>query len=275
MTADPGEGIDRAGFIVTGVAVEAIPVVYQPVLESSIGMLCARVPDLVAIYLYGSVATGQACPPGSDVDLLVVVSNRVDHRAMIATAAELSALHRGVARDVGIAVVTLTQLWADDLDGLGGRCFVKHYCVPLHGDDVRPRLPRCLASPQVAWAFNHDTSVAVADAQRRLDHAATPEEVREVCRSAARKVTLSAASLASIIEPTWTTDRNRAAQVITARHPEWARGAADRAQLVLITDRLPRRRVRVLHGFASWVASELALQAARHNATGSDSATSL
>jgi hypothetical protein len=85
----------------------------------------------------------------------------------------LSDSHRDVAREAGLAVVTLAELWADDLDGLGGRCFVKHCCVPLDGDDVRPRLPACGASPEVAWAFNHNTAVAVADAQRCLARART------------------------------------------------------------------------------------------------------
>jgi uncharacterized protein len=264
VTAVRGEGIDRNGFIVTAVDLEAIPSAYELVLDSSVAVLRARLPELVAVYLYGSVATGRARPPDSDVDLLVVLATRVGDVVIDAVATELSAKYRDVAREIGIAVVTQAELSADDLDGLGARCFVKHYCVPLHGEDLRPPLAPCRATPEVAWAFNHNTATAVSDAQIRLEQAQTAEEVRQVCRSAARKITLSATSLASIVESTWTTDRHRAAEIISCRYPQWAADAAD-ALRWCSTPTESRDTVHAfLHGYASWVASELARQGQLH-----------
>jgi hypothetical protein len=254
------EGIDRNGFIVTAADLDAIPPVYRPVLDSSVATLRARLPDLVGVYLYGSVATGRARPPDSDVDLLVVLATGAGDIGIDAVAAELSATHRDVARGIGVAVVARAELFADGLDGLGARCFVKHYCVPLHGEDLRPLLPPCRASVEVAWAFNHNTSTAVADARIRLEHSQTAEEVRQVCRSAARKITLSATSLASIVESTWTTDRHRAAEIISTRYPRWAADATD-ALRWCSTPTASRDSVHAfLNGYASWVASELARQ---------------
>jgi predicted nucleotidyltransferase len=262
--AGRGEGIDRDGFIVTGVGADVIPVAYRPVLASCIAVLHARLTDVVVVYVYGSVATGRARQPESDIDLLVVLADHADHGVIDGIAAELSDSHSHVAREVGLAVVTLAELWADDLDGLGARCFVKHYCVPLDGDDVRALLPACRASPEVAWAFNHNTAGAVADAQRRLEQARTADEVRRVCRSAARRVTLSTTSLASIVESTWTTDRHRAAEIITIRYPRWAADAADALRWCSAPTASRGAVTAFLDGYASWVAAELERQAELH-----------
>jgi predicted nucleotidyltransferase len=264
VTAVRREGLDGDGFIVTAVGADMIPVAYRPVLAACVTVLRARLADLVVVYLYGSVATGRARQPESDVDLLIVLADQAEHGVIDGIAVELSDRFRDVAREVGLAVVTLAELWADDLDGLGVRCFIKHYCVPVDGDDVRPLLAACRASPEVAWAFNHNTAVAVADAQRCLAQARTAEEVRQVCRRVARKVTLSATSLASIVESTWTTDRRRAAEIITLRYPHWTLAAAD-ALRWCSAPTSSRAAVRAfLCGYASWVATELERQAAPH-----------
>jgi predicted nucleotidyltransferase len=264
VTAVRREGIDGDGFIVTVVGPGVIPVVYRPVLASCVTVLRARLPDLVVVYVYGSVATGRARQPESDVDLLIVLADQAERRVIDEIAAELSDRFRGVAREVGLAVVSLAELWADDLDGVGVRCFVKHYCVPVGGDDVRPLLAACRASPEVAWAFNHNTAVAVADAQRCLEQARTAEEVRQVCRRVARKVTLAATSLASIVESTWTTDRRRAAEIITLRYPQWAAAAADALRWCSAPTASSATVRAFLHDYASWVATELERQAELH-----------
>jgi predicted nucleotidyltransferase len=142
VTAVRREGIDGNGLIVTAVGVDGVPVAYRPMLAACVTVLRARLADLV-VYVYGSVATRRARQPESDIDLLVVVADQADHGVIDEIAAELSHSHRDIAREVGLVVITLAELWGDDLDGLGGRCFVKHYCVPLDGDDVRPLLAPC------------------------------------------------------------------------------------------------------------------------------------
>jgi hypothetical protein len=61
-------------------------------------------------------------------------------------AKDLSWRYRHLAREVGIAHATMPGLFGDDIDALGGRCFIKHYCVPLHGDDIRDQLGQLLRS---------------------------------------------------------------------------------------------------------------------------------
>ena len=56
--------------IVTGVRRERMPAAFEPVVEAARSRLRKR--GVCSLYLYGSVATGAAQPPTSDVDLLTV-----------------------------------------------------------------------------------------------------------------------------------------------------------------------------------------------------------
>ena len=85
--------------------------------------------------------------------------------------------------------------------------------------------PACRPSATLAWAFNHNTGDAIDRARQQLDLATTGDDVQAVCRAAARKVLLAAASLTSVVTLSWTTDRARAAAFIADAHPEWAHDA--------------------------------------------------
>lgn len=64
---DPDEGIGVDGTIVTGVARERVPAIFEPTLRAITASMTEG-----TLYLYGSVATGQARPGVSDLDLLSV-----------------------------------------------------------------------------------------------------------------------------------------------------------------------------------------------------------
>ena len=163
MTRDPAEGVDADGYLVTGAAVANIPPAYQRVIADCVAALTAY-PELDGLYLYGSVATGQARPPDSDLDLLALWTSPADASA---TAAALSARHAAVVREVGLAEASVDSL-SDDAD----RCFLKHYCVPLAGRDRRDDLPRCRPSRALALGFTGDLPAVLRSI---VDTAPTPE----------------------------------------------------------------------------------------------------
>jgi hypothetical protein len=53
------EGVPVTGFITTGVSRSRVPVDFEPILAAALDALGA-IDELVAVYLYGAVATGQA-----------------------------------------------------------------------------------------------------------------------------------------------------------------------------------------------------------------------
>lgn len=212
MTRDPAEGVDADGYLVTGAALASIPAAYRPVIDDCVAALTAF-PELDGLYLYGSVATGRARPPDSDLDLLALWTSTVDASA---TVAALSARHAAVVREVGLA-----QASVGSLTGEADRCFLKHYCVPLAGRDRRPDLPRCRPSRALADGFNDDLPVVVARLRSNVDDAATPADRLVAVRKAARRLLLAVATIESVSHGTWSTDRTRGAALLVQHHPQW------------------------------------------------------
>lgn len=256
MSLDPDEGVGPGNVITTGVRARRIPQLLSDLVTRVVTDF-ASIDGVVAVYLYGSVATGMVTVPTSDLDLLVVLGDETPEEGVQHIAARLSEAHQHLVREVGIAVVRASDIWADTVDGLGIRCFIKHYCIHLYGEEIHQNLEPCRASAKVAWAFNHDIGEAVASAKTQLAQAVEPTRVAEVCRSSARRVTLAATSLVSIAKTTWTTDRGTAARAIAEIYPEWA-PAAQRALRWCDSPSDNAEDVReFLDSYASWVADEL------------------
>jgi predicted nucleotidyltransferase len=223
MTRDPAEGVDAAGLIVTGAGLDRVPLAYRPVVADCtalIGDAFGR--RLHGLYLYGSVATGQARTPDSDLDLLAVWAAPVDAAEVASVESALSDRHAAVVRDVSLATASLADVRADDRAGLGWRCFLRHYCVGLAGTDLRPALPPRRPSRAVADALNDDVGELLR--AWRAELATTTSTA--IARAAARRLLLVAATLESVEHGGWTTDRATAAALLAQHHPEWADVAA-------------------------------------------------
>jgi uncharacterized protein len=242
--------------IVTGVAAESVPRAYRLAVADCTGTLStvfgAR---LHSVYLYGSVATGQARPPGSDLDLAVVWRSDVAAGEVAAVAGELSVRHAALVREVSLAPSTLAQVRADDCAGLGMRCFLRHYCVWLAGTDLRPTLPPCRPTRAVADGFNDDVGNLTRRWRSELAAARTTTEVAALARRAARKLLLVTATLESVEHGGWTTDRATGAALLATHHPEWT-VIAERALSWCTDPGLPRADdVHQLLQLGDWLAT--------------------
>lgn len=210
MTRDPWEGVDAEGFLTTGASLDRVPAAYRPVLADCVAALTTAYGDrLDGLYLYGSVATGQARPPDSDLDLLAVTTSTVE--GADAVVAELSDRHRATISGVGLARATVEELSTD-----ADRCFLKHYCVPVAGRDRRPDLPRHRPSRALADGFNADLPAAVTRWESTVD-----DDPAGTARRAARRLLLAVATLESVSHATWSTDRGTGAVLLAEHHPEW------------------------------------------------------
>lgn len=238
MTRDPAEGVDAGGYLVTAAGLANVPPAYRPVIADCVAALTAF-PELDGLYLYGSVATGRARPPDSDLDLLALWTSTVDASA---TVAALSARHAAVVREVGLAEASVDSL-AEEAD----RCFLKHYCVPLAGRDRRSDLPRCRPSRALALGFAGDLPALLRSI---VDRAPTQEVA---ARKVARRLLLGVATIESASHGAWTTDRATGAALLAEHHPQWTDVAAravrmsagapgDVADLLVLGDWLVRDR---------------------------------
>jgi hypothetical protein len=201
---DPGEGVAADGTITTGAARSRVPPRFEPVLGRAVEAITAAGRGGSA-YLYGSVATGQARPARSDVDLLTV---GLGPRLAAGLSRELSAEFAGLCRGVEIAAATQRDLAGGSDEAYGFRVFLRHYCVHLAGRDPAGGLPRFPADARAARGFNGDLA---RHAARWRDALAAGDEPRRLGRRVARKTLLAVAGLVSIHDATWTTDRALAA----------------------------------------------------------------
>ena len=246
MTRDPDEGLDTDGYLTTGVALDRIPPAYVAVVADCVAEIARALgATLHGLYLYGSVATGRARRPASDLDLLAVTLSAVDVSAL---EADLSARHRDIVREVGISHGTLAQVWADGAEGLGGRCFLKHYCVPLTGVDLRAELPACRTSREVADGFNGDLLAACRAWRSTVDTPVT-------ARNAARRLLRAAATLESVEHGGWSTDQGTGAELVARHHPEWTVTVRRALSWIDRPDHADPDHVRDLLAFGEWLAT--------------------
>lgn len=229
MTADPREGIAEDGTIRTGAARHRVPAVYEPALAD----VLAAVPEDVSVYLYGSVATGRARPPDSDVDLVVLGMDPADAAGL---ATSLSRRHAGLCREVAIAPGTVRGHVGPGDEAHGNRAFLRHHCVHLAGPDPAADIAPVLADARAARGFNGDIAVHLQrwrSARDRLveDLTGAGPDVRAtaVARLAtrvSRKSLVTVAGLVSVHDGTWTTARREAARRWARLDPAAAPGLA-------------------------------------------------
>jgi predicted nucleotidyltransferase len=214
LVPDPGEGVAADGTITTGADRTLIPERFWPALSAAVAATAAACDD-ASVYVYGSVATGQARPAQSDVDLLTV---GLPPQRAAELSRELSRRFSGLSRGIEIAAMMPGDLAGESDEAYGNRVFLRHYCVHLSGPDRAHGLPRFTADARAARGFNGDIALHAA---RWRDALAAGDEARQLGRRLARKSLLAVAGLVSVHDATWTTDRALAAGRWAVIDPEF------------------------------------------------------
>jgi predicted nucleotidyltransferase len=202
---DPDEGVRPDGTIVTGARRDRVPVAFEPIVVAALDDVRAVDRD-VALYLYGSVATGRAQVGESDVDLLTIGLPAVAAAAM---SRDLSSRFISVCRSVEISRANRDDFAGEYDEAYGNRVFLHHYCVKLSGkprSDLSTNYP---ADSRAARGFNGDIGMRAQQWRHALNGGGDPTTVSY---RLARKTLLAVASLVSVHDDTWTTDRIRAAR---------------------------------------------------------------
>jgi hypothetical protein len=167
------------------------------------------------LYVYGSVATGVAIPGLSDVDLLTIGAHATDAAEI---AAMMSRRHAAECRAVEVAVAHRDDYVGDSDETYGNRVFLRHYCAHLAGPGTVEVSEDFPADQRAARGFNGD----IGHHLQRWRNAVDAEPAATLGRRLARKTLLAVASLVSVHDQTWTTDRDTAAQRWALLHPELA-----------------------------------------------------
>ncbi|HUG86903.1 MAG TPA: hypothetical protein VMM13_20200 [Euzebya sp.] len=209
---DPLEGVDGRGYVVTGVATAHVEAAHRPLISACVMALDDILgADLHSLRLNGSVATGQAVPGRSDLDLMAILRHA---KAIDLTAVATQAVGpQSLVRDIGVSVITLAELMAPGAAARVERCFVHHYSVGVHGPDLALDEVPCKADAALAHGFS-------AGLLRRLPTLAAGD-LGDVDDAPAlgRAVLMSTALLLSRREGSWSTDRRRAIDLVGRHAP--------------------------------------------------------
>ena len=201
---DPREGVSPSGAIVTGARRDRVPSDFEPVLIAASDLIAAR-EARASVYLYGSVATGQARVPSSDVDLLTI---DLDPGIATAVGHELTDRFGAVCRAVEIGAARASDYLGDTDAVYGNRVFLRHYCVHVSGPSRHDSLPDFPADVRAARGFNGDIAVHAERWRIALDEVS---DHASLASRIARKSLLAVAGLVSVHDNTWTTDRTSSA----------------------------------------------------------------
>jgi len=188
MSPAQSVGVDAEGFILT---VPHVPVQreFQPLLEAACNVLSQPDLGVDGLYLYGSVARGDALPGVSDLDLTVVLCEPP-------TSAVLERLER-VRCDLAVRYPQVTKV---DFD-IGSRAqvlaiengnswgfWLKHHCRCVWGNDLSAQFERFRPSLDIALAVNGDFEAVLTAYLGRIAHAANEQERLRLQREASRKL---------------------------------------------------------------------------------------
>jgi hypothetical protein len=215
---DPNEQLTPEGYIQTGARRDRIAMVFEPVIEAAIKQI-ERLdrelsPSARSLYISGSVATGSAVVPASDVDLLTVgflsqATKRISE--------ELSTTFKSICRAVEVAASMQQDFEGDTDEAYGGRIFVKHYCLHLWGHKLSVPSTPYPGDKRAARALNGD----IAACYQRWRGIEQQQSAEQLGRSVARKSLLAVAGLISVHDHTWCTDRLTSALRWIQLHPRW------------------------------------------------------
>ena len=131
-------GLDENGFIISEVSYENILPEYKGLIAACIAALKSALPNLIhSFYVYGSVARGDAVREKSDMDLLVISTQKLtetERSTLNTMLADLSALHGSLVREVGVADCTYDEV-LDTKNTYGWGAYLQILCVCVNGED--------------------------------------------------------------------------------------------------------------------------------------------
>ncbi|SDZ38047.1 Nucleotidyltransferase domain-containing protein [Evansella caseinilytica] len=221
MSLRAGYGLDANGFIVSDVSVEKINNAYMPCIRASVERLKQLFPQqLHSVYVYGSVARGEAVAVKSDLDLIALFHGKLSSVRLAEVkgfAGELSQKYRSLVREVGIAVA----YYDDTVDPANyyESAFLKELCVCVYGEDLGQRFGPYKLIAEIAIRFNGDIGEALSRTFNRLEGAAN-EEFKTITQGFARKLIRTYYSMVMVRSQIWTTRLHEQSAVFIHHFPD-------------------------------------------------------
>ncbi|WP_172370207.1 nucleotidyltransferase domain-containing protein [Sporosarcina jiandibaonis] len=217
----PGYGLDSDGFIVSDVSRDKIDNVYVPCIRKSVESLRNLFDrQLHSVYVYGSVARGEAVVFESDLDLIAMFDGQLSSVKLAELkniARELSHKYHSLVREVGIAVAYYD--YTVDPSNYYENAFLKELCVCVYGENLGERFGPYKLTPEIAIRFNGDIYDVLARTLNRLEIASN-EDFKTFSQNFARKLIRTYYSMVMVRSQIWTTRLHEQSEVIIHHFPD-------------------------------------------------------
>lgn len=220
MNLRAGYGLDPNGFIISDVSIEKIDNGYLPcILESVESLNNLFHQQLHSVYVYGSVARGEAVAIKSDLDLIAMFSGKLSSVKLAElkkVAGELSQKYRSLVRDVGIAVAYYDYTVSPS--NYYENAFLKELCVCMYGVDLGERFGPYKLTSGIAISFNGDICEVLTRTLNRLETASN-EDFKTLVQGFARKLIRTYYSMVMVRSQIWTTRLHEQSEVFIHHFP--------------------------------------------------------
>lgn len=216
-----GYGLDANGYIVRDVGLEKITPYYQKCIQETIHTLHMQFPNLIhSLYVYGSVARGDAIKGKSDLDILAIFNRDLhnnEHQSVTELGVELSQKYNFLVRDVGIVKTTLD--YCIDPKNYYEQAFLRELCVCLDGEDLRERFGPFKLTKDIAISFNGDIADVSGRYLKKLQ-GASGAEFHATTQGFARKLIRTFYSMVMARSQIWSTKLDEQAEIFLLYFPE-------------------------------------------------------
>ncbi|MGP2969554.1 nucleotidyltransferase domain-containing protein [Serratia marcescens] len=194
---------------------------FIPLLEALTAELPRQFPALIhSIYLYGSVARGEAIPGVSDLDITLLLIKPADSEVLQRLEAWRQAfqLEQRIVSKVDFDIGSVDEALVPEHCHSWG-FWLKHHCRCLWGEDVSAAFPLFRPDRRIALAVNADLRPVLARYREQLLQARTVSDERRLKREAARKMIRATNMLRAEDSAFWPTTLTDYAEQLLARYP--------------------------------------------------------
>lgn len=217
-----GYGLDPNGYIVSDVGKDKINDVYMSCIRESIKRLKKIFPQqLHSVYVYGSVARGEAIMKKSDLDLIAMFYTKLSP-VMLAElkklTKKLSEKYHDLVRDVGIASAYYD--YTVDPENYYENAFLKELCVCMYGEDIGKRFGPYKLTSDIAISFNGDINDVLNRTLKRLETPSKGDFFEIITQNFSRKLIRTYYSMVMGRSQIWTTRIHEQSEVFIRYFPE-------------------------------------------------------
>lgn len=209
--------IDPDGYIINPCQVKLISPDFKPLLQDAVAQLNEHFEDLHSVYLYGSIARGEAVPYRSDLDISVIFEHPVTeaHTQTLETLAQKLAQDHPVITKVDFDPGGLAEV-LHQREFYRWHFWLRHCCCCIWGNDLGTRFPRQKPHPVIAAEFAKDLQTQLDDTRAVL----SPENVSLKGRSIAKKLIRTAYGRVAAQDKSWHQKIQDCAETVLRHDPK-------------------------------------------------------